>query len=137
VAKTAFKSVDEYLASQPPAVRRTLTRVRNTIRKAVPGADETISYGIPAYKLQGRTVLYFAGWTEHYSVYPYGDRIAAAFGDELEKYKVSKGTIRFPLAEPVPVTLIEGIAKLRAAEVAERAKPKAASRKQKGAARRR
>jgi uncharacterized protein YdhG (YjbR/CyaY superfamily) len=69
MAKTAFKSVDEYIASYPPAVQRVLKRLRSTILKAVPGAQEVISYQIPTYKLHGRSVLYFAGWSQHYSLY--------------------------------------------------------------------
>jgi uncharacterized protein YdhG (YjbR/CyaY superfamily) len=121
MAKTDFKSVDEYIASQPEAVQGVLKRVRSTIRKAVPGAEEVISYKMPTYKLQGGRVLYFAGWKQHYSLYPASARLVAAFKDELAPYKVNKGTIRFPLSEPVPVKLIERIAKFRATEVAERA----------------
>ena len=124
MAKTDFKSVDEYIASQPEGVQRTLKRLRSTIRKAVPEAEEVISYQIPAYKLHGRPVLYFAGWKEHYSIYPSTDRVVAAFKADLAPYELSKGTIRFPLSDPVPVKLIEGIAKLRAREVAEKAKPR-------------
>jgi uncharacterized protein YdhG (YjbR/CyaY superfamily) len=127
MAKTDFKSVDEYIASQPEAVQRVLRRVRRTIRKAMPAAEEVISYQIPAYKLHGRPVLYFAGWRQHYSLYPSTAPIVAAFKDDLAPYEVTKGTIRFPLSEPVPVTLIEGIAKFRAKEVAERQKAKAAA----------
>jgi uncharacterized protein YdhG (YjbR/CyaY superfamily) len=130
MAKTDFKSVDEYIASHPETVQRLLRRVRSTIRKAVPGAEESISYKIPTYKLHGRPVLYFAGWSQHYSLYPSTDRLVAAFKDELAPYEVSKGTIRFPLSEPVPVKLIQGIAKFRAKEVAEREKAKAAARKE-------
>jgi uncharacterized protein YdhG (YjbR/CyaY superfamily) len=97
-----------------------LQRVRQTIRKAIPGAEETISYKMPTYKLDGRAVLYFAGWKKHYSLYPLTARVEAAF--DLSRYDVEKGTIRFPLAEPVPVKLIEGIAKLRALEVTEEGK---------------
>ena len=129
MAKTDFKSVDEYIASQPEAVRGILERVRSTIRKAVPGAEEVISYKIPAYKLQGGPVLYFAGWRKHYSLYPATAGVVAAFKDDLAPYEVNKGTIRFPLSQPVPVKLIERIAKARAKEVAERAKPKAAAPK--------
>jgi uncharacterized protein YdhG (YjbR/CyaY superfamily) len=121
---TNFKSVDEYIASHAEAVQRVLKRVRSTIRKAVPGAEEMISYKIPTYKLNGRPVLYFAGWKQHYSLYPSTDRLVAAFKDDLAPYEVSKGTIRFPLSEPVPVKLIEDIAKFRAGEVAEREKAK-------------
>jgi uncharacterized protein YdhG (YjbR/CyaY superfamily) len=120
MAKTTFTSVDEYIASHPKAVQRLLRRVRTIIRKAVPGADETMSYGIPTYKLHGRPVIYFAGWSQHYSLYPSSDLLVAAFKNDLASYEVSKGTIRFPLSEPVPVRLIEGIAKFRAKEVAPR-----------------
>jgi uncharacterized protein YdhG (YjbR/CyaY superfamily) len=120
VAKTDFTSVTEYIAAHPPAVQDTLNRVRSAIRKAVPRADESISYQIPAYKLNGRPVIYFAGWKRHYSLYPATKRLVAAFKDELAPYEVNdKGTIRFPHSEPVPVKLIEAIAKFRAKEVAE------------------
>jgi uncharacterized protein YdhG (YjbR/CyaY superfamily) len=128
-AKTDFKSVDEYIASRPLAVQSVLKRVRGIIRKALPKAGEVISYQIPAYRLHGEVVIYFAGWKEHYSIYPAGDRLAAAFKDELEPYKLSKGTIRFPLSEPIPARLIERIAKFRAGEAAERAQTKAAAKK--------
>ena len=95
-----------------------LERVRSTIRQAMPGAEEAISYRIQAFKLRGRCVLYFAGWKQHYSLYPSKDRLVAAFKDDLAPYEVNgKGTIRFPLSEPVPVRLIAGIAKFRAKEV--------------------
>ena len=126
MAKTGFKSVDEYIASQPEAAQGVLKRVRSIIRKAVPGVEEMISYKIPAYKLHGGPVLYFAGWRRHYSLYPATDRVVAAFKDELAPYEVSKGTIRFPLTGPVPVKLIERIAKFRAKEVVERGRAKAA-----------
>jgi uncharacterized protein YdhG (YjbR/CyaY superfamily) len=118
VAKTKFKSVDEYIASQPKAVQGVLKLVRNIIRKAVPKAEETISYQMPTYKLNGRPVLYFAGWKRHYSLYPASGNLVAAFQDALAPYEISKGTIRFPLSEPVPVKLIERIAKFRAKEAA-------------------
>ena len=121
--------MDEYIASQPRAARAVLQRVRSTIRKAVPKAEEVISYKIPTYKLRGRPVLYFAGWKQHYSLYPCTDRVVAAFKDDLALYEVGKGTIRFPLFEPVPVKLIQGIAKLRAKEVIGREKAKAAPKK--------
>jgi uncharacterized protein YdhG (YjbR/CyaY superfamily) len=133
MAKTDWKSVDEYIASQPKAVQSVLERVRSTIRKAVPGAEEVISYQIPAYKLQGLAVIYFAGWKQHYSLYPATGRLVAAFKDELASYEVSKGTIRFPLSEPVPVRLIGRIAKFRAKEAAEREKLKAATAKKRQA----
>jgi uncharacterized protein YdhG (YjbR/CyaY superfamily) len=122
MAKTDFKSVDEYIATHPQDVQAILQRVRRAIRRAVPGAEESISYQIPAYKMQGGRVLYFAGWKQHYSLYPATDLLVEAFKDELAPYTISKGTIRFPLSEPVPVKLIERIARFRAKEVAESAK---------------
>ena len=126
MAKTNFKSVDQYIASQPETVQGVLERVRSTIRKAVPEAQEVISYQIAAYKLHGAAVLYFAAWKQHYSLYPAGSHVAAAFQDELAPYEVSKGTIRFPFSQPVPVKLIGRIAKFRAKEVAQRKKARPA-----------
>jgi uncharacterized protein YdhG (YjbR/CyaY superfamily) len=126
MAKTGFKSVDEYIALQPEAVQDILARVRSTIRKAVPRAEEVISYNIPAYKLHDSPVLYFAGWKQHYSLYPATGRVVAAFKRELTPYEVRKGTIRFPISQPVPVKLIGRIAKFRATEVAEGEQSKAA-----------
>jgi uncharacterized protein YdhG (YjbR/CyaY superfamily) len=129
MAKTQFKSVDAYITSQPKPVQPVLEQVRSTIRKAVPGAEEMISYGIPTYKLHGRPVLYFGAWSEHYSLYPSDDRLAATFKDELAPYEVEKGTIRFPFSGRVPVKLIQGIAKFRAREVVEHEEAKAARRR--------
>jgi uncharacterized protein YdhG (YjbR/CyaY superfamily) len=120
VAKTTFSSVAEYIAVQPPKARGALRKVRGAIRKALPKAEEVISYQIPAYRLNGRVVIYFAGWKEHYSIYPVQRRLVAAFKERLAPYEVNnKGTIRFSLSEPVPVGLIAAIAKFRAKEVAE------------------
>lgn len=124
---TDFTSVDQYLATKPDDVQAILQRVRATIRKAVPGTEEVISYQIPAYKVQADTVLFFAGWKQHFSLYPVTDALVEKFHDEIAPYKVSKGTIRFPLDQPVPVTLIGRIAKFRAQEVAAQAKAKAAA----------
>jgi uncharacterized protein YdhG (YjbR/CyaY superfamily) len=112
-----FNSVDEYLASKPEAARVVLGSVRNAIRSAIPEAQECISYKMPTYKLEGHPVLYFAGWSRHYSIYPATNRLLAALKDELANYEVEKGTIRFPLSEEAPVKLIRKIAKLRAKEV--------------------
>jgi uncharacterized protein YdhG (YjbR/CyaY superfamily) len=126
MAKTDFQSVDEYIAAQPETVREVLERVRSAIRQALPEAEEIISYQIPAFKLHGGLVLYFAGWRRHYSLYPANDLLVAAFKDELAPYKVNKATIRFPLSQPVPVRLIGRIAKFRAKEAGRRAKAKPA-----------
>jgi len=129
MAKTNYRSVDEYIASQPEATQAVLERVRSTIRKAVPGAEEVISYQIPAFKLPGGTGVFFAGWKKHFSLYPASAPLVAAFKNDLAPYEVSKGTIRFPLGEPVPAKLIERIAKFRAREVAEHEQAKASAPK--------
>ena len=133
MAKTGFKSVDEYIAAQPEAAQGLLESVRSAIRKALPGAEEVISYKIPTYKMYGGAVLYFAGWSRHYSLYPATDRVLAAFKDDLAPYDVKQSTIRFPLAQPVPVKLIERIAKFRAREVAGREQAKAPAPKKRQA----
>jgi uncharacterized protein YdhG (YjbR/CyaY superfamily) len=129
MAKTNFRSVDDYIAPQPEAAQAVLERVRSIIRKALPAAEEAISYQIPAYKLRGQAVVYFAGWKQHYSLYPATAPLVKAFKAELAPYELSKGTIRFPLGETVPAKLIERIAKFRAREVAEHAEAKASASK--------
>lgn len=129
MAKTKFKSVDEYIATQPENVQAILDRVRGAIRKALPGAEEGISYGIPTCKLNRRYVIYYAGWKQHYSIYPITGRVVTALKKELAPYEVEKGTVRFPLSGAVPVRLIERITKLLAKEAAERAEAKLARAK--------
>lgn len=114
--KNQFATVDEYLAAQPEAAQGALRRVRTAIRKALPNSKEIISYQMPAYERNGQRVIFFAGWKRHYSLYPASARLVAAFKNQLEPYQVSKGTIRFPLSQPVPAGLIVRIAKFRAQE---------------------
>jgi uncharacterized protein YdhG (YjbR/CyaY superfamily) len=114
--KARFASVDAYLQAQPLPVQPVLARVRLALRKALPRAEETISYNIPTYKLDGRAIIYFAGWKQHYSIYPASAQMVAAFATELAPYEIEKGTIRFPLAEKVPAALIERLARFRAKE---------------------
>lgn len=117
VAKKRLGSVRNYIASKPKASRASLEAVRRAILKAIPGAQEGLAYQMPAYTLNGVGVLYFAGWKAHYSLYPASDVLAAEFAKELAPYERSKGTIKFPLSEPVPVRLIGRIAKFRAQQV--------------------
>src|SRR5262245_50855025 len=112
----AAGSVAKYLASQPAAVRSTLRRVRAAIRKALPKAEETLSYKIPTYKIGGKAIIYFAAWKHHYSIYPASSAMVAALKDDLAPYEIEKGTIRFPYDRTVPTTVIGRIAKIRAAE---------------------
>ena len=117
-ASAKFKSVEEYVASQPPASREALRLVRKAIVKGLPLAEEVISYNMPAYKVGGKTVLQFAAWSGHYALYAATGQILRALKGELRGYETGKGTIRFPLDKPVPAKLIERIAKLRAAPIA-------------------
>ena len=119
MAKIDVASVDAYIAAQPEAVRPRLEEVRRAIRASLPDADESISYDMPTYKIGGVPVIYFAGWKDHYSVYPATDRVVAPLVEALAAYTLSRGTIRFPLSEPVPAQLIARIASLRAGEVAD------------------
>jgi uncharacterized protein YdhG (YjbR/CyaY superfamily) len=123
VRQNAPASVDQYIAGQPEAVRPKLEQVRAAIRRAVPEAAEVIGYGMPGYKLHGKPMLYFAGFREHYSLFAASGTFFATLADELAGYELRKGTVRFPLAEPVPVKLITRIAKLRAAGIAAANKP--------------
>jgi uncharacterized protein YdhG (YjbR/CyaY superfamily) len=116
--KTVPKSVDDYMATQPKAVRAKLEQVRLAIRKAVPEAVESIGYRMPGYKLHGKSILYFAGFKEHYSLFAASGTFFTTLKDELKDFEVGRGTVRFSLAKPVPVKLIGRIAKLRAAGIA-------------------
>ena len=133
--KAVLKSVDAYIAAQPEAIRPKLEQVRVAIRSAVPEALEGIGYGMPGYKLNGKPMLYFAGFKAHYSLFAASGTFFAALEDELKSYDLRKGTIHFSLSEPVPVKLISRIAKLRAAEIAAAAKKPEPGRKKKPVAR--
>ncbi len=122
------KSVDEYIAAQPEAMRPRLEQVRAAIRKAVPEAVECIGYRMPGYKLHGKPMLYFAGFKEHYSLFAASGTFFAALEDELRGYETRKGTVQFPFTKTVPVRLIGRIAKLRAAGIAATAKKPAPGR---------
>jgi uncharacterized protein YdhG (YjbR/CyaY superfamily) len=118
-------------------VQRVLQRVRRIIRKALPGAEETISYQIPTYKRNGQYVVYFAAFTQHWSLYPVTSVVRAQLKRELTDYEGSKGTVRFPLSEPVPDRLVERIVRKLAALAESRARARAAKARPKSRARRR
>src|SRR3954454_20651603 len=120
--KSVPKSVDEYMAAQSEAVREKLEQVRAAIRRAVPEAVEGIGYCMPGYKLNGKPMLYFAGFKEHYSLFAASGTFFAALEDELKGYELRKGTVHFSLTKAVPTSLISRIAKLRAAGIAATAK---------------
>jgi len=111
--RTAPKDIDDYIAGFPPAVRKKLEQIRATIQKAVPDADEAISYQIPTFRLNGKNLIHFAAFQQHIGLYP-APRGDEAFREELSKYEGGKGTVQFPLDKPIPVALIRRIVKFRA-----------------------
>jgi uncharacterized protein YdhG (YjbR/CyaY superfamily) len=104
--------VEKYIAGYPPITKQKLEQVRAMIRKIVPDGEESISYGIPTVKLNGKYVIYFAGFKNHISIYPV-PRQNAEFKKDLEKYKGGTGTMQIPLDKPLPVALINKIIKFR------------------------
>ena len=110
-------SVDEYIQSKPEAVRQMLAELRRTVTGAVPEAQESISYGMPTYKLNGMPLIYLAAWKNHVSLYPASPGLIEAFSSELADWEIEKSTIRIPLNRPLSIELISRIAKFRAMEV--------------------
>jgi uncharacterized protein YdhG (YjbR/CyaY superfamily) len=110
------KTVGQYLAGTPEPARTTLSKVRATIRSIVPPeTTEGISYGIPTFKYKGGLVA-FAAFKDHCSFFPMGSSVLHAFEKELKDFRVSKGTLHFPLDKPLPATLVKKIVKARIAQ---------------------
>jgi uncharacterized protein YdhG (YjbR/CyaY superfamily) len=118
-ARTSAKRspVDEYIAAAPKHARTAIALVRRTIRTALPDAQETISYKMPAYRVHGRIAVYFAAWSEHYALYPGNADLVARFRTALAPYEIAKGTIRFGYHRPVPTKLISSIARFRMQQI--------------------
>ncbi|MFZ2456804.1 MAG: DUF1801 domain-containing protein [Candidatus Altiarchaeia archaeon] len=114
-----FKTVDEYIKTFPEGVQVILEKVRRTIQKEAPDAVETIGYQMPAFKQNGRVLVYFAGWKDHIGFYPTPSG-TAAFKKELSQYQGAKGSVKFPMDKPIPFDLIEKIVKFRVKENANR-----------------
>ena len=106
-----FKSIDEYIATFPPEIRTLLSQLRAAIHEATPEAEETISYQMPAFRQNG-VLVYFAAFKDHIGFFPTPTGIET-FKDKLSGYKTSKGTIQFPLDQPLPLDLIKEIVRAR------------------------
>lgn len=120
--KVTFASIDEYIMQFPPDVQEKLFKLRQVIKECTPEAEEKISYQMPAFAYYGNLV-YFAAYKKHIGFYPTSSGIAA-FGQELSSYKSSKGTVQFPIDQPLPYELIKKIVLFRVAENRKKAEKK-------------
>ncbi len=113
--KKGINTIDEYIKTFPEDIQSILEKIRETIRNAAPEAVETISYQMPAFKLNGRNLVYFAAWKNHIGFYatPSGNE---AFKKELSPYKGAKGSVRFPIGKPIPYDLVRKIVIFRIKE---------------------
>jgi len=126
--KTKAKDIDEYIAGFPAAVQDILQQVRANIRQAAPDAEETISYAIPTFTLNKKNLVHFAGFKNHIGFYP-APTGSEAFKEELSLYKTGKGSVQFPIDEPMPLDLIVRIVRFRVRETEGKAGGKATARK--------
>jgi uncharacterized protein YdhG (YjbR/CyaY superfamily) len=115
-AKKKPETIDEYLANVKPDHRKTLQKLRQTIQNAAPQAEECISYGIPAFRLKRRSLVFFGAWASHCAFYPGSAATLKNFRNELRNFQTSKGTIRFSPDKPLPVALVKKLVKTRIAE---------------------
>ena len=110
------KTIDEYLAGVNADHRGVLEKIRQTIHAVAPKAEECISYGIPAFRLNGRSLVFFGAWANHCAFYPGSSATLKKFRNELRDFQTSKGTLRFSPDKPVPVALVKKLLKARIAE---------------------
>jgi uncharacterized protein YdhG (YjbR/CyaY superfamily) len=116
LAKRKPRTIDEYLAQVQADQRTVLEKLRQAILAVAPGAEECISYGVPAFRLNGRSLVFFGAWANHYALYPGSSATLKKFRNELRDFQVSKGTIRFATGEPLPAVLVRKLVKARIAE---------------------
>jgi uncharacterized protein YdhG (YjbR/CyaY superfamily) len=118
---SAAADVRKYIAALPAPARKRMTQLRSLIRAAAPGAVEHFSYRIPAFRLDGQALIWYAAFKRHTSLYPITPALVRAHKLDLSDYETSKGTIRLPLDGPLPVALVKRIVKARVADARERA----------------
>jgi uncharacterized protein YdhG (YjbR/CyaY superfamily) len=123
MAKYQIDTVEDYFALLPAKVVPLMEEVRAAILAALPEAEEVIAYDMPTYKVGVRTVIHFAAWKRHYSLYPVGKLVLETLKDELAGVEIDKSTMKFALDEPVPTELIGKIVKLRLREEAHKKGP--------------
>lgn len=111
------KDVDAYLAKLPADAKRALEKLRKTIRAAAPEAEEGFSYGVPAFKFNGKALVCFAAFKNHCGFYPVSPEVLDSFADDLTEYETAKGTIRFDPKKGLPATLVKRIVKARLTEL--------------------
>ena len=111
------QQVDAYLKAAPAGARQRLRQMRTLIRTVAPDAEESFSYRMPAFKLDGRAFVWYAAFTSHTSLFPIGAAIRKKYAAQLKGFGTSTGTVRFPLDEPLPARLVKQLVKARAAEV--------------------
>ena len=118
-AKKGPKDVDAYLAERPDDQRKALQRVRETISATVPDAEEAFVYGVPGFKLDGKSLVCYAGFKQHCGFYPMSPAVLDAHASQLGRFEIAKGTIRFQPDKPLSLALIRKLVKARVAELAE------------------
>jgi len=119
-ARRKPKTIDEYLAGVDADHRDALQQLRETIHAVAPKAEECISYGIPAFRLNGRSLVFFGAWADHCSFYPGSSSTLKNFREDLKDFETSKGTIRFSSKKPLPAALVKKLVKARIAEHGDR-----------------
>jgi uncharacterized protein YdhG (YjbR/CyaY superfamily) len=115
-SRTIANSIDEYIAGFPPDTQKVLEELRALIKSSAPGAGESISYAIPTFDLSGRHLVHFAGYARHIGFYPTASGVEA-FREELKPYRSAKGSVQFPLGQPLPGDLIRRIVEFRVEQV--------------------
>ena len=110
------RTIDDYLAGVSPAKRALLQKLRETIHTVAPKVEECISYGIPAFRLNGRSLVFFGAWANHCSFYPGSSTTLKKFRNDLKGFQITKGTIRFSPDKPLPIALVKKLVKARIAE---------------------